>query len=205
MASGIYKIVCSDTGKAYYGSTTNWRIRRTNHRSKLRCNTHENAHLQNAFNKYGAASFAFIWVEDVPVEQLLDVEQIYLDGNKGGFNIAQDAKRSALGRKRSPEECQQISDRQRGKHHSEARKKAIGDGNRGKKHTPEAKARISMSMRGRNVGEKYGASVLREWMIPEIRHLRIAGYSWARLAARFSCSKGAVRHVIAGNTWSNVP
>lgn len=54
---------------------------------------HNNCHLQNAWNKYGAKNFIFEVIEEVPLEKQFSVEQKYLDklqpylGNIG-YNIS---------------------------------------------------------------------------------------------------------------------
>ena len=45
----------------------------------LRANRHHSIHLQRAWDKYGKESFTFEIIEEVPEEELFDVEQMYLD------------------------------------------------------------------------------------------------------------------------------
>jgi group I intron endonuclease len=85
---GIYKIVNKTNGKSYFGSTKDFSERKCHHFSELRGNYHGNKHLQRAYNLYGEENFEFIIVEEVDNDYLLDVEQIYLDKNIGGYNIA---------------------------------------------------------------------------------------------------------------------
>ena len=53
MEAGVYLISNSVNGKCYVGSTIHLDQRRKEHFSRLANNKHVNAHLQNAFNKYG--------------------------------------------------------------------------------------------------------------------------------------------------------
>lgn len=89
--SGIYKIMCTTTGRFYVGSAVNFRNRCTVHKRALRQGTHKNAPLQAAWNKYGEDAFSFCIVEYVDRVFLLDAEQSYLDKEqpfgKVGFNI----------------------------------------------------------------------------------------------------------------------
>lgn len=80
--SGIYKIVNKVNGKYYVGSSNDvcgkfgrW----YEHRKKLINNTHVNEYLQNAWNKYGEFSFDFLIIEQCKTNQLLSIEQKYLD------------------------------------------------------------------------------------------------------------------------------
>ena len=80
--SGIYKIVNLQTNKYYVGSTKDFKQRKQCHFSRLKCNTHTNKHLQNAYNKYGKDNFKFEIIEYVKEEMLLNVEQSYLDNSE---------------------------------------------------------------------------------------------------------------------------
>ena len=93
MKSGIYKIICRANGKFYVGSTNDLVVRWQTHRARLRGGKHENAHLQNAWNKYGESTFGYEVVEYVPENKLFDIEQGYLDRlgayeRKIGFNLS---------------------------------------------------------------------------------------------------------------------
>ena len=77
--SGIYSITNTTNGKIYYGSSVNTYLRWHQHKHQLKKNIHSNSHLQRAWNEYGEKSFKFQLIEEVQKEQLLDVEQKYLD------------------------------------------------------------------------------------------------------------------------------
>jgi group I intron endonuclease len=90
--SGIYRLLCVPTGKFYIGSAIDLRERWNRHRGRLRCGNHVNCHLQQAWNKYGEASFSFSVLECVDPADLLCREQVWLDGSgctdrSIGFNI----------------------------------------------------------------------------------------------------------------------
>lgn len=81
----------------YVGSTNNFVIRWQTHRARLRAGKHENAHLQNAWNKYGESQFKFDIIEYVAEEKLFDIEQGYLDRlnvyeQNIGFNLSRTAR-----------------------------------------------------------------------------------------------------------------
>jgi group I intron endonuclease len=91
-ASGVYQILCVPNGKIYVGSAVNLRARWEHHRQSLRRGSHRNAHLQGAWMKYGEDSFAFSILELASRDELLQVEQKWLDQTRCtdrriGFNI----------------------------------------------------------------------------------------------------------------------
>lgn len=128
--SGIYGIENTVNGKVYYGSTVDRDDRWRRHKRALKDGKHRNRHLQRAWNKYGEDAFRFVWMEDVPPEQLLDKEQVYLDCNEGGYNIATCAEAFMRGRKLGPqseEHRRKIGDKSRGRVKSEETRKKLSD------------------------------------------------------------------------------
>ena len=79
MVSGIYKIVHKESGKFYLGSSKNIKGRMRTHVKQLEGNRHHCQHLQAAWNKYGCKSFKPEIVEEIHTDDLLAVEQEYLD------------------------------------------------------------------------------------------------------------------------------
>lgn len=79
MVSGIYAIKCKKNNKMYVGSSVNIASRFRKHKADLLKNKHHSLYLQRAWNKYGKESFIFETIEEVPKDELLDVEQMYLD------------------------------------------------------------------------------------------------------------------------------
>lgn len=71
--SGIYVISHISSKQQYVGSSVNIRRRWWGHRRDLNKNTHRCAHLQNAWNKYGASQFTFEIVETVDLKDLDDL------------------------------------------------------------------------------------------------------------------------------------
>src|SRR5258708_3327936 len=75
--SGIYFITNLINNKTYVGSI-NLAKREKRHFCELKNNKHYNSHLQLAWNKYGPDAFKFEIAEEVPNNQLLEVENQYL-------------------------------------------------------------------------------------------------------------------------------
>lgn len=162
LKSGIYQIRHIESGKVYIGSATTISTRWNAHRSYLSKDKHHSKPLQRAWNKYGADAFVFEIVELVPVEDMVRVEQEYLDRLKpfapDGYNVGLSTDAPMRGRKHTPEVCERMSQARIGSKRSpETRAKmkdAWTDPKRrakgiaaltGRKHSPETKAKMSAS------------------------------------------------------------
>jgi len=80
--SGVYKIQNTINGKSYIGSSFDIVDRWNRHKRLLSDEKHHNTHLQNAWHKYGSGQFTFEVLELVPCNELLVVEQKYLNDCK---------------------------------------------------------------------------------------------------------------------------
>jgi group I intron endonuclease len=105
---GVYKIFNVVNGDFYIGSSAYLRKRFIRHRWELNKNHHVNAHLQNAWNKYGEQAFEFKIVLLCDTENQLYYEQVLLDGLKPTYNISPKAG-SCLGVKHSEETRRNMS------------------------------------------------------------------------------------------------
>lgn len=80
MRTGVYSITCLPTGKRYIGSASvSFADRWKTHRHLLRKGTHHSPYLQNAWNKYGEAAFAFEVICTCPPEDCISMEQAEID------------------------------------------------------------------------------------------------------------------------------
>lgn len=93
--SGVYLIRCETTGKQYIGSSVSIYKRWSDHRRSLRKGTSVCKGLQNAWNKYGEAAFAFRVLEECPRDRsvLEQREQHFIDAIRPVLNMVQSAKR----------------------------------------------------------------------------------------------------------------
>lgn len=98
ITSGIYKITNLINNKIYVGSTKFFNIRKTEHYSRLRLNSHCNIKLQRSFNKYGEQNFKFEILETCIESNLIFREQFYIDTLKPEFNICKIAGRLSIPR-----------------------------------------------------------------------------------------------------------
>lgn len=135
-------------GKYYIGSSMNLKKRETEHFNGLESNHHANKHLQNSFNKYGHRDvFIFIVICFCKKEELLNMEQYYIDTLEPEYNICQIAG-SPLGYKHTDESRKKMSEFQKGKIVSEESKLKMSRSQKGKKRSAETKGKMSDSKKG---------------------------------------------------------
>ncbi len=68
----IYKITNTKNGKVYIGQTINFEKRRATHKRNLRRGTHDNEHLQRAWNADGENVFTFEEIEKCSNREMLN-------------------------------------------------------------------------------------------------------------------------------------
>lgn len=143
---GVYKILNRKNGKFYIGSSVDIEKRFNSHKKELIAGTHNNKHLQNAWNKYGEDSFEFFVLEEVlDINELRNRETYYLQSTECtnpdiGYNLLDNAN-IGLGVQASVEVRQKISEACSGSK----------NGNYGRKHTDEE----LVCMRNNRWGENY--------------------------------------------------
>jgi len=97
---GIYQIQNIITHIKYIGSSKNISQRWNNHKTELNNKVHKNSYLQNAWKKYGKENFKFEIIKTCKEENLLIIEQFYLDKYKNNrkklYNVSFDARRPEL-------------------------------------------------------------------------------------------------------------
>lgn len=99
--SGVYLITNHITNKVYVGSSNNLGRRKIDHFSRLKMQNHANIHLQYSYNRYGRGAFSWEILEYCTEEELLNVEQYYIDlyescNMNKGYNITPKADRTAI-------------------------------------------------------------------------------------------------------------
>lgn len=151
-ASGVYTITNTKNGHRYIGSSVDMPRRWATHSRKLNNGTHENRHLQRAWNKYGQAVFCFKVIEECGSEMLLDVEQRFLDELGPEYNIAIVAGAPMMGRHQSPEHKAKIGEANKGRKKTQEQRMAQSVAQMGKKHIPlsaEIRAKLSALRKGK--------------------------------------------------------
>lgn len=87
--TGIYGIYNKISNKYYIGQAGDIHNRWIQHRSRLKCNNHENSHLQDSYNLYGKEAFEYFIIEECNHELLDDREKYYIqqyDSYNNGYN-----------------------------------------------------------------------------------------------------------------------
>lgn len=142
---GIYAIRHTASGRIYIGSSKQIRTRLKEHLADLRKGAHRNCYLQATFDKYGSEAFHFFIVWRCDPDELLDAEQVFMDGYRvcdqdRGFNLSNSAYRTVM----SPEG----KERMRAKH--------MGEKNHffGKRHSDATRAHLSEVRRSMQQGEE---------------------------------------------------
>lgn len=166
----VYSILNQHTGKRYIGYTTQGLVkRRDRHLSKLRRDSHHNAHLQSAWNQ---GDRYLLWiilevcssVEEVKTAETKWIAHYNTTDNQLGYNLTHGGdgviptiesrrKLSAAraGKKMSPltpEHRAKISAALKGRKHSPERI-AAHVGMKGRRHTEETRAKIGAKSKGR--------------------------------------------------------
>jgi group I intron endonuclease len=136
--SGIYLLEWNEK-YFYVGQAQNLERRKREHLARLQRGKHHNVRVQRIFNRYGKPKFHT--AEEVPIEKLNEVEQIWLNicvGHKYCLNISKCAETPNRGLRHSPQTKWKISQAQKGKKSP----------NFGKKHSLETKIKMSESLKG---------------------------------------------------------
>lgn len=144
---GVYWIKNIKNKKVYVGSSKNISKRWKEHKKDLDKGTHQNIHLQNAWNLYGKKYFLFSVIEYCSGDKLLQKEQYWIDTldviNKDkGYNISLKASSPMKGRKHSLETLKLFSQMRKGQKFTDEHKANISKSNKGKKRSPEVIAKL---------------------------------------------------------------
>jgi group I intron endonuclease len=129
--SGIYCIENLIDGKKYIGQTNDMARRKQEHLSHLKCGTHNNQHLQSAWNIYGKDNFVLYVIEECSLEVIDAREQYYIatfqTANENfGYNIEPGGHITKV---MSDETRQKISASLKGRSFSDEHREKIGKAN----------------------------------------------------------------------------
>lgn len=105
---GIYKITNIHNGHFYIGSSYNVGKRITQHKADLRKNKHHSPYLQRSWNIYGEGGFIFSVIEECSRDDLLSIEQKYLDDLSPDYNVSKSAVSPMTGNTHSMETREKI-------------------------------------------------------------------------------------------------
>lgn len=150
--AGVYIWLNTSNGHRYVGSSINLQYRHAAHLRELRRSTHNNPHLQSAFNLYGESSFIFEVIEQVSdPDILLEREQYHIDALSPEYNVLLKAGNS-LGYKHLPEACRKMSENSKASERpirTEEQKRRIAASLKGKTKSAETRVRMSVAAKRR--------------------------------------------------------
>ena len=180
MATMVYQIKNTENGKTYIGSTVQEGNRRlVEHKSRLRHNNHGNAHLQRAWNKYGAESFEFSTLVklDTDIDTLRIIERMYLRNLEPEYNMSMYPTRNYMyGRT--------------GDKHPNYGKTMFRQA-----HTKESKRLMSVNHPGRKLDELKVANIKILYKQGNITH--------KELAKMYSVNQSVITRIINGKAWKH--
>lgn len=215
--SGIYVIRNKVNGSIYVGQTKQRFVKRFFlHQWKLRNGTHDNKHLQRAFNKYGEDAFEFE-VEEIIIgnstffnsEEMRIIKKYRLQGTC--YNQT-DGGDGAKGTKLSEENVRKLAELNRklntGKKASEETKERMSKTHKQwHRDHPMSEAQKIKTKHARlaklNAGEN-GTQKITPPVVEEIQKLLMAGYKQADVARMFDLSQTNISAIKNGRSWTFV-
>lgn len=192
MDSGIYKLLCTTSGKFYIGSSQQLGRRKVYHFNRLRANKHPNSHLQNSYNLYGEQSFSYEIIKYCPISDLLREEQQLIDhywDKKLLFNAAQIAGASFRNRRHKKTTINKM-------------KKNHGKAWLGKHLSDDHKRKISQKIM-QLIKEK-GLRKLTDKQVLEIRSLSSKGFGVRPIARMLNIPRHNVNSVVKGKRYKDI-
>ena len=193
MISSIYCLGNLIDNHEYKGQTINYKARKRQHFSDLRCGTHKNPYLQNAFNKYGEENFYMkeLFIINGTQEEINDAETIEIKKIPEGmrYNIALTGGCPMWNREHTVETRQQMS-----------------QSRIGKKHTEESKKVMSDLAKGRTIGSNNGRTKLTEELVREIRfkHLADGILTQKQIGELYGVHQNTIGEIKYNKNWKHI-
>ena len=168
--SSVYKIQSViKPERVYIGSSIETFKRWRRHLNCLKSNKHPNSKLQNHYNKYGNGDLIFSILLSCEKEDLLKIEQYFIDSYNPWFNICKHAG-NTLGRRLSKETREKLSISHLGLGHSlEVRRriqkshKGLNTWMKGRKSSKETKEKISKALKIPIIQYSLMGEMIKEW------------------------------------------
>lgn len=197
---GVYAVWHRDSGKVYVGSSINVERRWREHKNRLAAGTHNNRHLQRAWELYGAEAFEFALLAKCAAKTLFGREQVFIDELRAaepeyGYNINPVAE-SCRNRTLTDEHKRKVGDANRGRRPAPAALAASVARRIGRKLSPEHVARAAAARRGKACGEAHHAAKVTDLDVTEIRRLAASGVSQRRIGTRFGINQATVSKIV---------
>lgn len=191
--NGIYMIRNLVTDGVYIGQTSETFLRRYwHHRWKLNDSSHDNKHLQNSWNKYGAENFEFSVVELQEDKDIDKLEQFWISHyryNGVCYNIQDGGQPERL--------VDYVT--------TEARKR-VGELNRermiGTRLSDETKIRMSAARMGKFYPKKN--DTMTEVDVARAKHMLINGMSPSEVAKSLGLPYRSINNLLSNNSYKHV-
>jgi len=183
----VYKITNKLDGKFYIGSTSNLIKRYYTHINHIRTGKNSCVKLIRAVNKYGEENFTFEIVCECPTEEVLKVEQRYIDSLKPHYNVAKIAG-SNLGIKRTEEV---------------KLKKSASQKENWKDESYRVKHLENLSKNWKS-GTSHKMAKLTEEQVIEIKKQLLTGLLPKQVADALKVSYYSVKDIYRGKTWKHI-
>lgn len=190
---GIYGIINVISGDVYVGQTRQkFEKRYWHHQWKLKDKTHDNKHLQKAYDVYGDEYFTFMVIKVVDDMDDLDNLEIKYINIYRGLNHCYNMIDGGGGRSGLPL--------------SEKHKRKIGEKNKinmtGRKHSEETKNKMSNSKKGKIVNvDKLTISFEQA---ADIKKKLVSGVKASKIAKDMNVPYKTVNNIMANNAYENV-
>lgn len=157
MTLGVYWFYQASRDRAVYvGSSVDVANRQRYHFRNLQRGTHRNAHLQNTWNKYGAADFQFAVLEECDPAILIEREQFWMNAMPSWptCNIAIAAGNGMQGRKHSADVIERIRAAGTGRRHSDAARHKMSESRMGIQFSEEHIRKLTIANRRRIITDE---------------------------------------------------
>lgn len=212
--SGVYAIECFTTGERYVGSAVNICRRWERHRYELRHGKHHSWKLQRAWKKQGEESFRFFVLAETIPEDLVPLEQRFIDeaasagtclnvllvagkGAKGYKHTAESIKKRSealLGHKVSEDTRKKLRDKALGRKDSEATREA-------KRAVWERKKSLGLPLSDKVLASRASKKVSIERVCPKTG--AVVGYASIKEVRRDGFISSCVSNCLAGRHQSH--
>ena len=193
--SGVYAIIHQPSGRAYVGSSRDIFRRWWHHANTLNHGRHHSPELQDLWLLSGPGAFVFVVLEPCAIEDLVLLEQKWLDSFEKPLNASLNAACAMLdprvaaklgdahrGRTRPPEVGQKIAAALRGQPLTEERKRNISAASTGKPITEKMRAHLTrLHALTRSEARRYA---FRDAMRVPANRARQTEHHWSRNPAR---------------------
>ncbi len=196
MESGVYLIRNRKDSKVYVGSAARTRRRLNTHRNQLARGKHPNQYLQRSYDKHGAENFEFIVIERCLRDDLLVVEQRWIDHHDStneefGYNLLPTRSSPMYSEAIAPlrqevwDRFDEDERRERCKHLTENRdaeyQRRVAEGKRNSEKFTRVRKEVAMrTVASPATRKKNSERLKRLWQDPEWRAARLAGLDRGR-------------------------